>query len=164
MPAPDEVTERFAALDPNEKHHRVRVADLAARRVQTLALRGLEPPRAAVPSPKPATRLEPVIVGPGRVEITLDVRLPPGTKPNGDAPWMLRDGGGVTTFPAGQPPTLTVAAREDAKISFDLTIFYCTTEDAALCLLHDARLVLPVHVAASGPQTARVAYAVPAGD
>jgi hypothetical protein len=45
-------------------------------------------------------------------------------------------------------------------LTFDLTLYYCETEAERLCLIHDARFVLPCLTAEAGPKVVRVPYRV----
>jgi sugar lactone lactonase YvrE len=153
---------RLYIADSN--NHLIRVADLSARTLHTLVLRGMEHLHPA-PSPRrDRERLEPVALAPGRGEITLDLHLPAGYKLNPEAPVTLRQLGGqapqVHTFQPGDLLALPLEALRDGEVPFDLTLYYCQEEDDRLCLIHDRRLLLPVRVDQGAPSTARVVYTV----
>jgi hypothetical protein len=157
---------RLYIADTN--NHLIRVADLAAGRLHTLDLRGIERLASpAVEEPAPVY-LPPVTVAPGRVTLTLNVELPPGYKFNPEAPLIVRlpdeADGAVHTFEAGTLPALALEIDSDRDLALDLTVYYCEAADARLCLIDTAQLVLPVLVAAGGRTEATVAYAIEAGE
>ena len=149
---------RLYIADTN--NHLVRVADLEAKTVATLALRGLERLQPRRETAREGIRLAPITVAPGRVALAFDVELPPGYKLNPEAPVTLHEVGsaGFHRVEAGAAPALTVDVEADRDLVLDLTLYYCQAEDERLCMIHDARLILPLVVAADGPSEARVEY------
>ncbi len=149
-------------------NHQVRIADLQARQVHTLSLRGLE--RLAQPGIIPLAAggkhlLAPAPVNHARpVRITLDIHLPEGYKRNPDAAALLR------VHTDGQMRELSFAATEaiefelepatQAEISLDLTLFYCQEGELGLCLVHDRELLLPLEWTADGPDRVTISYQV----
>lgn len=155
---------RLYIADTN--NHLIRVADLAAGRLDTLMLRGLErlqPPRLAETRPVDL-QYDPLLVMPGQMTLYLDIELPEGYKLNPEAPVMLRveQNGNETlhTFEPDQVPMLTLEINHDQALTFDLTLYYCETEEERLCLIHSARFVLPFETAETGPPMVRVPYRV----
>ena len=53
---------------------------------------------------------------------------------------------------------LDVAAP--SKVPLDLVVYHCDEAAAALCMIHMARLDVPVEVKTAGPSAAAVWYAV----
>jgi sugar lactone lactonase YvrE len=153
---------RLYIADTN--NHLIRVADLEQRTLRTLALRGMERLPQTVPPHSLPERLAPVTLAPGRGEIQLDLRLPEGYKLNPEAPIALRLADGapsqVHIFQPGESLALPVDSHQAGEVAFDLTFYYCQAEDDRLCLIHDRRLVLPVHISAEAPASARVVYRV----
>ena len=151
-------------------NHQVRVADLQAGQVHTLALRGLE--RLAQPGAFPAAaggklRLDSAPVrSEGPIQVTLDVRLPKGYKRNPDTGALLRiQTGGQTrelSFAAGQDITFPVEPGSQAEVALGLTLFYCQDTDLGLCLVHDRELVLPLERTADGPDRVTIPYPIDA--
>ena len=147
-------------------NHLIRVADLASGMLHTLMLRGLErlQPVLTDEARPPDLRYDPLLVMAGQVTLYFDIELPAGYKLNSEAPLTLRvaQNGASTlyTFEPGQVPTVTLAINSDQDLTFDLTLYYCETEEERLCLIHDARFVLPCLTAGAGPPVVRVPYRV----
>ena len=144
-------------------NHLVRVADLNSAELHTFTMRGLENlPAARETSPSSET-LEPVDVAPGKVRLTLDVRLPAGYKHSTDAPSVIAVGGGQPgrwLFEAGQPLEFEIEARQDGDLPLDITLYYCETEQARLCLIDDRAVMLPLRVRGDASSRVRVPYSV----
>lgn len=155
---------RLYIADTN--NHLMRVADLTTGIVHTLMLRGLErlQPVTSDEARPPDLRFEPLLVGPGQVTFNFDIELPAGYKLNAEAPLILRltqnNASSVHTFEPGQIPTVTLALNHDQELTFDLTFYYCETEEERLCLIHDTRFVLPCLTAEAGPEVVQVPYRV----
>ena len=149
-------------------NHLIRVADLATKRVSTLQLINLD--RLEQERPRPTRRLPPVALGEGQASITLDLQLPEGLALNLYAPIIVRQinpdsphfeaQSGVHTFPSHGPVTIDLEILESQELVMDLTLYYCEAYDQRLCMIHDARLVLPVNVTPEAPGSARVPYFV----
>jgi len=157
---------RLYIADTN--NHMVRVADLENKRVETLMLRGLERLQPVMPAEEehsPDRRYDPLVVRPGQVTLYLDIELPEGYKLNPEAPVMLRvvQNGSSTahTFEPGQVPRLTLDINANQELTFDLTLYYCETEEERLCLIHSTRLGLPFEIAEGGPAVVRTPYQAP---
>jgi hypothetical protein len=155
---------RLYIADTN--NHLIRVADLASGMLHTLRLRGLErlQPVQNDEMRPPDRRYDPVPVMSGQVTFSFDIELPGGYKLNPETPLILRvSQNGVSnthTFEAGQTPTVTLPVNSDQDLTFDLTLYYCETEAERLCLIHDARFVLPCRPAEAGPPFVRVPYRI----
>ncbi len=155
---------RLYIADTN--NHLIRVADLTSGMLHTLMLRGLErlQPVLADAVRPPDRRYDPLPVRAGQVTFSFDIELPAGYKFNPEAPLMLRvsqNGAGSTyTFEPGQTPTVPLAINSDQDLIFDLILYYCETEAERLCLIHDARFVLPCRIDEAGPPVVRVPYRV----
>ncbi len=141
-------------------NHLVRVADLEVRTLRILVLRGLDRLHQASVEERASIRLEPVTLGRGNVTLTLDIPLPPGYKLNPQAPRTLREApdGEVRTFGPVEAPSIDLHLDSDRTVVLDLTLYPCQEQDERLCLIHDARLIVPVHVVADGPTDGRIQY------
>ncbi len=152
---------RLYIADTN--NHAIRVALLAERQVHTFRLRGVErlPVAAAVVD---VVRLPSKTVRAGMVRVVLEVRLPAGYKRNPDVPTLvlLRDEGQPEqlSFSARETIAWTLELTEDKELPVDLTLYYCQAQDARLCLIHDRRLLLPLHVEPDGPGEVQISYEV----
>lgn len=146
-------------------NHCVRVADPASRQIHTFALRGLGT-MPLVPTSRQQqtpTALPPLAVPPGAVEIQLALQLPPNTKPNPETDLLLEVNGGATqVFAADETPSFTVQVAEGQTIDLTLTVFYCEEANQRLCLIHRARLQVPLRIEAAATEPAVLAVAVPA--
>jgi hypothetical protein len=146
-------------------NHLIRIADLAENRLQTLTLHGLDrlrPARFSVDS-QPVNHLAVVTVGSGQIEITFEISLPDGYKLNADAPQTLQyiENGIHQTLTFEQTLlTIPLQVETDQDIQVDLTLYYCQTDDQRLCLIHNDRFVLSLHVAAGGPDRVQIPYNV----
>lgn len=155
---------RLYLADTN--NHLIRVADLAARQLHTLRLRGLE--RLQQPQSSktclPDRRFDPLTVSMGQVTFYFDIELPGGYKFNTEAPLMLQ----VTqpglshryTFEPGQVPSVVLDIQGDQELIIDLTLYYCETEQERLCLIHDTSFVLRCLTVEAGPAIVRVPYQI----
>jgi hypothetical protein len=137
-------------------NHVIRVGDLETRQLTTLVLREMDrlrqgEPRGAV------TRLPPVTVSAG-AGVTLDVRLPAGYKRNPDAPARVQVGGRLYSFPSVAEITFPVETGGDLPL--EVTLYYCTEDNAGLCLIDDKKLILPVNIQPGAPAQTLVPYAV----
>ncbi len=146
-------------------NHSVRVVDQASGSATTLVLTGLE--RFVVDSgtdefPGTTINLDPVEVGSGAGSVVLNVSLPSGYKVNPLAPsrfeWKV-DGGVVDlpaeatgsivnpSFPLEIPATFNSG---NGSITGDLYIVYCEAEQESICLIDQARVVVPLTVGSGG--------------
>jgi hypothetical protein len=143
-------------------NHLIRVADLDLRRVETLALRGLEklqmPPEQIHSTP--IVRLNPVTVGKGTSRLTLHINLPPGYKRNPDAPTRVQVDSQQLRFAAKEEISFPVEADSDTELPLELTLYYCQADNQGVCLIEDRRFILPMKVQEGGPETALAVYTV----
>jgi hypothetical protein len=146
-------------------NHAVRVADLNTRQVHTFRMRGLDR-LAQAPGGQPQAEILPTVeVGPSVVRLTIEPDLPSGYHRSADNPALLRIAGEdgqsqVLSFDAGQPIEWRQRAASDQDLPLDLALYYCQSENAQLCLIHDRKLVLPLRVVPGGPSEARIRYPV----
>ena len=155
-------------------NHAIRVADLAARQVSTLPLRGLGAPSVAAAdlsdlladTARVALAASPVRPG-GEGTLVLDIRLPAGYKlaPATSLVYRVREiaGSGLTvaegdrekalegaTLPVRVP--FRVAPGEgEARVTVSATFFYCRTDNQGVCLVQAAIFEQPVRIAADAP-------------
>jgi len=154
----------------------VRILDLATGETSTFVLKGLS--LLSGPSDVYATKevhLSPITVAPGSGSVRLEVTFPKGYEPNAQAPSdiTLSTSGGQAIqlagtakfskadphFPLEFPATFTAGTTD---LTVDLSVVYCKTVEASVCLIHQARLVVPVTVAPGGgaPSNVTVSYSV----
>ena len=155
-------------------NHSVRVVDQTTGETTTLVLTGLE--RYVIDSGEDDFRgttmtLEPVEVAPGAGNLVLDVSMPGGYKVNPLAPsrfeWKVS--GGVADLAPDATGSivnpsfpLQISATFNAgtgSITGDLYIVYCESEQESICLIDQARVVVPVTVGTGG-STVPVSYAI----
>jgi hypothetical protein len=155
---------RLYIADTN--NHMIRVASLPDQTVHTLMLQGLEK-LAAAPAPETGARLrlDPLTVGAGEVEVSLTINLPEGYKLNAEAPQLLQlQANGAATpyaFKADKTPHFKVNLDQDSDLNLNLTLYYCQTEDQRLCMIHDARLILPIIVKEGAATHVQAKYELP---
>ncbi len=160
-------------------NHAVRIANLQALKLRTLTLEdeaGLLLGREGEDFWGEEVVLEPQRVAAGSGEVRLNLTLPEGYQANHLAPLTVAwqsDGSALTLSPAeaslsvtqpDYPLTLAVPAHftaGEASLRGELTVYYCQEEAAALCLIDQVRLVVPVSVAPEGAPFIEVAYQVP---
>jgi hypothetical protein len=147
-------------------NHLIRVADLGQRQVHTFRLRGLE--RLAVrveEGEDQVERLPEVMIGAGRVRLTLDVKLPPGYQRNPETPAVLRvsvDGHAQDyMFTAQEAISWWHDLGASRDLDLDVTIYYCRESEMGLCLIDSRKTVLPLRITAGGPLAAQVRYTLP---
>lgn len=155
---------RLYIADTN--NHQVRVADLERQMVTTFQLRGLERLPVAAAVETPVQTLATVSGAPGKLWVTLDVQLPAGHHRNAEMPAQVIVGQGPGaaryTFGAAEEIIFPVEAQSAGDIPLDLTLYYCTDENAGLCLIHSRSLRMLVRVDAAAGDHARVPYSVAA--
>jgi hypothetical protein len=160
---------RLYIADTN--NHLVRVANLASGTLHTLMLRDLErlqPVRGDEDERPPDLRYDPLLVMPGQVTLYFDIELPAGYKFNAEAPLTFQvrvsqNGPGIVyTFDPEEVPTVKLDINSDQDLTFDLTLYYCEAEEERLCLIHEARFVVPFITTEAGPPVVRVPYQVTA--
>ncbi len=155
-------------------NHSVRTVDQATGETATLVLTGLE--RYAVDSDVDrfggtVVTLDPFNVAPGSGSLILDVAFPAGYKVNPFAPsrfeWKVDGGvaalapdaaGSVVnpSFPMEIPATFKAG---DGSITGDLYLVYCEAEQESICLIEQARVVVPLMVG-SGGSTVAIDYTI----
>jgi DNA-binding beta-propeller fold protein YncE len=148
-------------------NHAVRMIDLDTLESSTLVLKGIQ--RFAQPSLDGGirtVRFGPTSLYAGPGAIVLDIRLPSGYKLNPQAPFSMawNATGADVAFPPDAtrselapllPLTLTMSfAPGSADIVADLTTIYCEVEKESICLIDQARLLVPVNVEAAYPGVA----------
>jgi DNA-binding beta-propeller fold protein YncE len=146
-------------------NHSVRVVDQSTGAATTLVLTGLE--RYVVDADDDefggtVVTLDPVEVAPGDGMVVLDVAFPSGYKVNPLAPsrfeWNVDGGvanlpstatGSVVdpSFPLEIPVTFNSGS---GSITGDLYIVYCEAELESICLIDQARVIVPVTVGSGG--------------
>jgi len=155
-------------------NHSVRVVDQTTGAATTLVLTGLE--SYVIDSGEDqfagtTVTLDPVEVGTGPGTLVLDVGLPAGYKVNPLAPsrfeWKV-DGGIVDlaseatgsvvnpSFPMEIPASFSSG---NGSITGDLYIVYCESEQESICLIDQARVIVPLTVG-SGGSTVPINYAI----
>jgi DNA-binding beta-propeller fold protein YncE len=159
-------------------NHSVRVIDQSTGDTKTLVITGLE--RYVIEADDGAflgrtVTLERVDVAPGAGRLLLDVAVPSGYKVNPLAPsrfeWKIDGGvaelapdavGSIVnpSFPLEVPATFTSG---NGSITGDLYIVYCESEQESICLIDQARVVVPVTVG-SGGTTVPIPYAIEVPD
>ncbi len=141
-------------------NHAVRCLDLDLRRTNTLLLFY----RAGLSSrPESAERLEPVVVPPGVVRLTLDPVLPPGTKRNPDGEATVAVGGAhphVYRFAPEQALSFEVDVSADTDLPLGVALLYCEQGEASLCRVDNRDLILPVKIQPGAAPEARIQYAI----
>jgi len=143
-------------------NHAIRVVDPATGEAGTLVLYGIERFESQGDGYRGIeVTLDPVRVAPGEAFLVVDVSLPEGYKTNELAPfsmvWVVE--GDVATMGAGSsreilaptfPLEATAAFRAGSgSITADLTIYYCTNDAEALCLIEQVRVTVPIEVGES---------------
>ncbi len=155
-------------------NHSVRVVDKATGETTTLVLKGLE--RYVIDAGEDDFRgttitLDPIEVAPGAGNLVLEVSMPRGYKVNPLAPsrfeWKVDGGvadlapdatGSIVnpSFPLNIPVNFNAGS---GSITGDLYIVYCESEQESICLIDQARVVVPVTVG-SGGSTVPINYAI----
>lgn len=153
---------RGALYVADTNNHAIRVADLEARRVDTLVLH--DPDGRLVETGQheglPVLRLPEQRVRPGHGRIHLVVQLPEGYKVNDEAPSTIqwrKVGDGFLELPEGEATTNLVGRAFPVDLDVDLrpgtgllqgelSLYYCRETDVGLCLIEQARVEVPVVV------------------
>jgi len=145
-------------------NHAVRVADLATGRVTTLEIKG----EARVHRPAVAefegriTELPRQFLRPGRATLSVAPEFAPGYHANLEAPSSLTIASSDEAVVRPEPPATLEGVRFPVEVALtahagratlrlDLTVYYCQQGEEALCLLHEARVSLPVEVCDDAP-------------
>lgn len=145
----------------------IRILDLSTGETSTLVLQGISLLKG--PANVYATsrvRLSPVRVAAGSGTIELNVTFPTGFAPNALAPSDIK-----LSVPARSAVELTGAAHftkpdprfplefpakfvpGQTKLTVDLSVVYCHGNTGSVCLIHQARLIVPVTVTAAAGQS-----------
>jgi len=154
---------RLYIADTN--NHLLRMADLDARLLRTVELRGLDRPRSVdvLPVAAPVTELPARVVAPGPVTLVVTVTPPAGHKLNGAAASSVRllpDGSEVPLDADGTAALgLDVSSAREALL--EVVVNHCAEAAEALCFIHVARLALPLETGPHAGSVAEVTYAVP---
>ena len=142
-------------------NHLIRVADLKARRLETLQLKGLEKlrPRKSKQFLGEVIELPSQSIEPGAGTLTLQLELPAGYKLNPLAPSALTittSQNQVVAFSAGAeqtfrnphfPVEVPIKVGEgDSSITADFVVYYCEAAKESLCYFKEARVTIPVKV------------------
>jgi hypothetical protein len=140
-------------------NHAIRVVDLKTKRVDTLALKGVEnlrPKRSKKEFAGEMINLALQTVQPGEATLTLQLELPSGYKLNPLAPSAVS----VASDPAkGEqvfrnpkfPLTAPLMLGEGyTSISADFTLYYCESEKESLCYFKEVRLNMPIKADKTG--------------
>lgn len=163
--------EKLYIADTN--NHRIRIASLKDKKVETLELRGIEPFEnmssrsfGEIQPKKNITRLSSITVSPGSYSLTVNILFPEGYKVNEAARSRMilkaKDGTSerdrtLEIHPEGFV-TWEDEAYENRELVLELVIYYCQIEDQQLCMIYDETLVLPVDLVSGAPDRARVDY------
>ncbi len=156
-------------------NHSIRILDLSTGLTSTLALKGISLlDRGDVYLGK-TVRLGAVSVAPGRGTLRLQVSFPPGFSPNAEAPSAVTvSSAGAVSFPStaafnAPGPRFpmdfpAVFSPGTSVVTVDLSVVYCREVESSVCLIEQARLVVPVSVVASArsqaPPVLKVSYDV----
>ncbi len=160
-------------------NHAIRVIDLDSKEVTTLMLLDRESKLTRENSPYDipydikVVRLEPQTVKAGQSNIQLNLNFPKGYKVNDVAPFtMLWQSSDSTvnlseaaeqrilepSFPLEIPLQLN---KGKAILAGELLIYYCEVETAAICLIDEVRLEVPIEVQDLGNDYIMANYDVP---
>jgi len=165
--------ERLYVADTN--NHAVRVLDLSAGTVRTLAFSGLDKlaSRTMDDFKGRVVRLPGTNLKPGAATVVLSLALPAGAHLNAEAPGALAfrtsDPAAVAFAGPASPLDLTpatfplkLAVRASAgraDLTLDAVVYYCR-EKSGVCYFDQVRLEVPVTVGASGSETLPLALEV----
>lgn len=155
---------RLYIADTN--NHHVRVADLDRRTITTFHLKGLERLPIATVVDTRVQFLPAVTARPGRLSVTLDVRLPEGHHRNVEMPAQVivgqEPGAATYTFTAAEEIGFPLEVHSRQDIPLNLTLYYCQDGSEALCLIHSRKLMLPVNVDNAAGEQVSVPYMITA--
>jgi len=143
-------------------NHVIRVADLRARRVETLQIQGIDRLRPRAPSARFAgdtVELRVQSVEPGEATLTLGIELPSGYKLNAQAPSVVTvntaaeqavsfNNGPQQSFRRPQfPLSIPLTVQEGrTSIQAQYLVYYCDVDKERLCYFKEAKLHLPVEI------------------
>lgn len=162
---------RLYVADTN--NHVIRVVDPTTGAAETLVLYGVE--RFEGPGDGfrgTVVELDPVTVAPGEGTLIVDVELPDGYKTNDLAPftmtWTATDAvadpgpdANREIVAPGFPLEATATFNDGSgELSAELTVYYCATDNQALCFIEQVRITVPVEVAPNGAPAVRFPYEI----
>jgi hypothetical protein len=153
------VKDKIYIADSN--NHLIRVCDLKAGRVLTLAFKPIErlARRKERLFAEEVIPLDPIRVSPKARSLTLDIVLPTGTKLNPEGPSRLKARSANTE-------TVDVDFKDELKqtkivlpieakpgqtiLTFETDLYYCSKDNEGLCFFKSARWNVPVEVVENG--------------
>jgi DNA-binding beta-propeller fold protein YncE len=162
------VGDKLYIADTN--NHLIRVYNPASGRVSTLRLSGLE--KLTLPS-MPAflgsvERFPTQEVAPETKTLWLEIELPKGTKFNPGAPFRIRvvsdrpqsiAVGTLNITQGAHRLSLPITPKSgEATLTVEMSINYCAEGNEGLCYYKEARLAIPLRVAAGGSSSPSVKY------
>ena len=141
-------------------NHAIRVADLNTRKVETLAIKGLDKLRPRARSDRffgEVIQLNEQEVEPGEGTLRVELQLPAGYKLNGLAPSAVTTSSSnasiaslVEAGPVRNPSfplELKIRFAEgQASVKVNYLIYYCEAEKETLCYFKEVQLTIPVKV------------------
>ncbi len=160
-------------------NHVIRIIDLDNKEVSTLSLVDRESKLSGGSSPYDVPyeikifRLESQTVKAGQSNIQLNLNFPKGYKVNDVAPFTMLWKSSDSTVSLGEAAEqmilepsfpLEVPLQLDkgmATLTGDLLIYYCEVEAAAICLIDEVRLEVPIEVQDLGSSYIMASYDVP---
>jgi thiol-disulfide isomerase/thioredoxin len=151
----------------------LRVYDFKTGKIGSLVLTGLHQAGVMPPTPpgKPAVVLAAQEVDPSVKELTFTLELPSGLQLNSQAPSQLELSASdrsvakiaVSSIPV-TATTLMVPVQltpGQTTLNLDLTLFYCSHGQQALCYFKQATLALPLKVSGQGADSLGLTYSIP---
>jgi len=146
-------------------NHSIRTVDIETGETATLIFKGVErfDPPAAYNGV--VTTLDPISANAGTASVVINYELPDGYKVNEVAPSSLTitTGGNIISLPTGSSfdltgtklpvPVAVDLAEGEETVTFDVTLIYCEAVATSLCLIDQARFVVPLEVGAAGSST-----------
>jgi thiol-disulfide isomerase/thioredoxin len=162
--------ERLFIADTNNQL--IRVYDLKTRKIESLMLTGLNQTGVMPPAPpgKPSVVLAAQEVKPSVNELTFTIQLPAGLRLNAQAPSQLElssaDGSVVKITSASIPVTATTLSVPlqltpgQTTLNLNLTVFYCSHGQQALCYFKQAALALTLKVSDQGTDSLDLIYPI----
>lgn len=159
---------RLYVADTN--NHVIRVVDPATGATDTMVLFGLEAFRAPAPDTDVVT-LDPVVLAPGDIAVSLEITLPEGHVVNDLAPFTASWAGDGVAVDAGSiavvAPSFPVAVDltglvpSDGTVGWTLATYYCQTITKELCLIDQVVVRVPVTVSPGGATALTIRYEIP---
>ena len=144
-------------LIADTNNHQVRVANLVERTVTTLTLTHVD--RLTIPSEETGDLppLQLIEIKPGKVNFTLEFRLPQGTHLNPDAPSMVTIQPGEISIQLTQPVVeWSMSLAADKQLKLDYSVYYCDEKDARVCMVANGSRLLPLKITSLGQNHAHV--------